>query len=474
MYNAMKNSVFILLLIGCSIVSTAQSLSAKLASAYRVFEKDPQLRSAIASICVMDAETGKIVFEKNSKIGLAPASTLKIITAATAYEVLGKDFQYSTQIGYSGKIEDSALHGSLYILPSGDPTLGSTRWISTNSDSVIGKMITSVKRLGIKKYNSIIVDGTGWEGETIPGGWIWEDIGNYYGAGAEVLNWMENRYELIMQSGKNIGDPIIIKGTRPTLYSYSFISYVRAAAKGTGDNAIIYFPTASSQGTVRGTIPADEKNFIISGAMPSAKNQFVATISDLLSNTGIQRLLTSITIDSSSTNKIKSSELTIFHRETSPPLDSIVFYFLKRSINLYGEALARTFAQQKKLPATTENGSMVIKEFWSNKNIKIDNTELNIRDGSGLAPLNRVTTHAQVHILQYAKKQSWFSGFFNGFPEYNNMKMKSGNISGVKAYCGYHTAKNGRQYIFSFLVNNFNGSASSLNNKMYKVLDVLK
>ncbi|RYG41555.1 MAG: D-alanyl-D-alanine carboxypeptidase/D-alanyl-D-alanine-endopeptidase, partial [Chitinophagaceae bacterium] len=54
------------------------------------------------------------------------------------------------------------------------------------------------------------------------------------------------------------------------------------------------------------------------------------------------------------------------------------------------------------------------------------------------------------------------------------MKLKSGTISRVKSFSGYHTSKDGKQYIVCFIVNNFNGSSSSLVQKMYKVLDVLK
>jgi D-alanyl-D-alanine carboxypeptidase/D-alanyl-D-alanine-endopeptidase (penicillin-binding protein 4) len=54
------------------------------------------------------------------------------------------------------------------------------------------------------------------------------------------------------------------------------------------------------------------------------------------------------------------------------------------------------------------------------------------------------------------------------------MKMKSGTISDVKGFCGYQTSSDGSEYIFSFLINNYSGSASGLVNKMYKVLDVLK
>jgi serine-type D-Ala-D-Ala carboxypeptidase/endopeptidase (penicillin-binding protein 4) len=77
-------------------------------------------------------------------------------------------------------------------------------------------------------------------------------------------------------------------------------------------------------------------------------------------------------------------------------------------------------------------------------------------------------------VLKYAKKQPWFSYYYNAFPEYNGMKMKSGTITDVKGYCGYHTASDGTEYIFSFLVNNYDGSASALVQKMFKVLNVLK
>ena len=79
-----------------------------------------------------------------------------------------------------------------------------------------------------------------------------------------------------------------------------------------------------------------------------------------------------------------------------------------------------------------------------------------------------------VGILQYAKAQSWFSGFYKSLPEFNDMKMKSGTIKDVKGFAGYHTSKAGTEYIFCFLVNNYNGPTSTLVQKMYKVLDELK
>src|SRR5690606_15771540 len=104
----------------------------------------------------------------------------------------------------------------------------------------------------------------------------------------------------------------------------------------------------------------------------------------------------------------------------------------------------------------------------------IAESELAMVDGSGLSPLNRVTTHAQVQMLLHARQQNWCLGLHESLPTFNGMKMKSGTIRGVKGYTGYHKAKDGPEYLFSFVVNNYNGSASSLVKKMYVVLDELK
>ena len=54
------------------------------------------------------------------------------------------------------------------------------------------------------------------------------------------------------------------------------------------------------------------------------------------------------------------------------------------------------------------------------------------------------------------------------------MKMKSGSIGGARAFAGYHTAKDGKQYVFSIIVNNYDGSPVEVVKKMYALLDVLK
>ena len=462
MYDAMKKLLLLLFSV-ISFTGFAQTITSKLAQAFQNFESDTQLKNAISSLYVIDAKTGKVVFDKNSTIGLATASTLKIVTAATAYELLGKDFKYSTSFGYAGKAAGKSLKGNFYIQPSGDPTLGSWRWKTTSDTSVMNNLLNAVKKINITGYNGLTIDQSWWNDEAVPDGWMWQDIGNYYGAGAAGFNWRENQFDVVLKSGKNIGDPVTIVQIKPAYQTTTLSSFASSAAKGSGDNAYVYYPLSKPTGVVRGTIPVNETAFTISAASPDPAAVF--------SNWFTNQLHTKAGVGNGNSS-LPSSDSTLLYTHYSPPVDSIVYWFLKKSINLYGEALVKTFAYQKEGAGITDKGVDIVKNYWKEKGIPV--TELNMVDGSGLSPLNRVTTHAQVAILEYAKKQAWFNGFYYSFPEYNGMKAKSGTIRGVKGFCGYHTAKDGNEYIFSFLVNNYNGSASALVKKMYTVLDVLK
>jgi len=452
----------------------AQNISQKLQKGFQQFENDAQLKHAISSLYVIDAKTGKVVFEKNSQIGLAPASTQKIITSVTAFELLGKDYRYKTVIGSDTGIEKDTLQGNFYIVGAGDPTFGSQRWASTKDSNVLKKFVEILKNKNVQNIKGDIwVDDIQFGINPLPEGWIWQDIGNYYGAGCWGINWNENKYDLILKPGMIVqGSPDVIK-TIPRLYGSKIYSFLKAGEKESGDNAYIYSTPYNEVGFVTGTIPVSKNNFTISGSMPHPAKQFGYTLRKYLKDNGVS-LTGNLKLYSDSVFEYKRvmKMMLVLDSIVSPSLDSIIYWFNKKSINLYGEALIKTFAYEKQGFGSTDSGVAIVKDFWKQKGI--DEDELNISDGSGLSPQNRVTTRAQVEILKYAKNRNWFPSFYNSLPEYNGMKIKSGTIKDVKGFCGYHKAKDGTDYIFSFLVNNYNGSASGLVNKMYKVLDALK
>ena len=472
----MKKIIFVSSYLFLGAWSYCQTVSQQLQMAFQQFESDSQLKHAISSLYVIDAKTGQVVFDKNAQVGLAGASTQKIITAATAFELLGKNYRYKTQFGYQGSISGRRLNGRIYVLPGGDPTLGSWRYESTNESGFTNRLLKAIKGLKIDTAEYMLfVEDSKFEVNNIPDGWIWQDIGNYYGAGAAALNWRENQYDIILKSGKDIGDKVEIADIRPYNYfSHEIESKLSAAAKGTGDNAYIYMPLGTSSATIKGTIPINETRFTISGAVANPGHEFQSRMIDTLKKSGFMVLFAKQPMFNIADDfpSVYSNKGTVFYTENSPSLDSIIYWFLKKSINLYGEALIKTFAYEKQGFGSTDSGVAIVRKFWKEKGL--DEEELNIYDGSGLSPLNRITTHSQVEVLKYAKTKDWFPYFYDALPEYNSMKMKSGTISDVKGFCGYHKAKDGKEYIFSFLVNNYSGKTSGVVNKMYKVLDELK
>jgi D-alanyl-D-alanine carboxypeptidase/D-alanyl-D-alanine-endopeptidase (penicillin-binding protein 4) len=461
----------VFLLAGFSLLGSvcfAQTITAKLQKAFQQFEADSQLKHAISSLYVIDAATGQVVFDKNSQIGLAPASTQKIITSVTAFELLGKDYRYKTEFRYDGTIRDSLLIGNIYIKGSGDPTLGSWRYSSVSADAIKKRFLDELsKRKIYKQRGSLVALSSKYATNKIPDGWIWQDIGNYYGSGSGELNWNENQFDLFLRPGKKEGDEVTIVGTNPVINN-GFQNELKSGSKGSGDNGYIYFQPETSKYYVNGTVPCCVDSFKISGSAMNSDlftlNQFANYLWDGFKEDKVSFHIYILKKELEATTPMFSSY--------SPSLDSIVYWFNKKSINLYGEALIKTFAYEKQGFGSTDSGVAILKKFWKEKGL--DEDELNMADGSGLSPLNRVTTHAQVEILKYAKTKDWFPYFYDALPEYNAMKMKSGTISDVKGFCGYHKAKNGKEYIFSFLVNNYNGKSSQLVSKMYKVLDELK
>ena len=269
-------------------IAFAQSIETKLSNAVKLLETDAQFKHALLSLYVVDSKTGKVVFDKNSQIGLVPASCLKVITSTTAFELLGKDYRYKTDFGFDGNVEGNTLNGNLFITASGDPTLGSWRWDSTKEETIQQKLISALKEKNITTITGdLIIDDSKWETQATPGGWTWDDIGNYYGAGARGLNWHENQYDLILKPGKNAGDTVEITGTEPELQVSVLINELKTGKPGSGDNSIIYLPEDGLIGYVRGTVPAGNKTFTVSGAMPNASISFTYEIEKLLRNNNI-------------------------------------------------------------------------------------------------------------------------------------------------------------------------------------------
>jgi len=466
-----KSPILFFLILASNFVY-AQNKIQNLEKAFNNLLADEQAKHALTSLCVLDANTGKILFAKNEQIGLATASTLKTITAASAFSILGKDFQYQTTLGYSGSImADGTLKGNLIITGSGDPTLGSWRY-QNKENAVLLQWVAAIKAAGIKKIDgSIIGDDCIFGTQTTPEGWVWQDIGNYYGAGTSGLAWRENQFDIHLRPGSNTSAAVTVVKTLPAMPYIQIKNELKTGGSGTGDRTYAFLPPYTNLAYLRGTWGIGIAKSSISVALPDPAFDCAYRLQDTLKRLGIETSQQATTARLMELNSLPIPAITQkINTITSPTLSEITYWFLKKSVNLYGESLLKTIALKTGKAATTAKGVETEVNLWSEKGI--DKSALNIIDGSGLSPGNRITTSAMAGILFQIQKESWFADFYKALPDYNGMKIKSGTINDVSAFAGYHTDTAGNKYIIVININNYSGGG--INKKLFRVLDELK
>jgi D-alanyl-D-alanine carboxypeptidase/D-alanyl-D-alanine-endopeptidase (penicillin-binding protein 4) len=464
----LKKTFVVFLLCTYSTVFS-QSLSQKLEQGYNALAADPQAQYATTALVVLDASTGKVVFGRNQNLGMATASTLKTITSATAFSLLGKDFEYQTSLAYSGSISaDGVLKGDIILIGGGDPTLGSWRYEQTKEDLVLNNWVKAIKDAGIKNIEGRIIGDDGvWGTQSAPEGWIWQDMGNYYGASPSALTWRENQFDVRLKASSS---GVAVLGTKPPMPYLKIVNELKPGAAGTGDKAYAFFPPLSTIAYLRGTWAVGIDKPGISLALPDPAFEAAYRLQDTLKRMGIGSLAPTtaraLVANDQAMPKVSKTLLTL----KSPTLSQIVYWFNKKSINLYGEHLLRTFAWKAGKDASTLNGVGEELNYWASKGL--DRKAMNIIDGSGLSPGTRVTPLAMATVLFLAQKESWYRDYVESFPEHDGMPLKSGSINDVSSYAGYYKADDGKKYIVVININNYSGAGIS--KKLFKVLDLLK
>lgn len=388
------------------------------------------IEHALVSIYAVHSDTGEVLFDMNSDLSLSPGSCMKIATTGAALQLLEVDSRFETHLEYDGFIDDTKiLHGNVYIRGNGDPCLGSDRASSALPwGEQIAVWADAIQKLGIQKIEGrIIGDATKWEKALAVPSWVWEDLGNYYGAGACALSFHENCYSLFFKPGEKVGEKACILRTDPPLPTHIIHNEVTTGPEGSGDCACIYGSEFSSMQFVRGTIPAAVNEFVIRGAIPDPATCCAALLTKKLQERGI----------SLGEEEIAGhSARVLFHTTYSPKMGEIVYWSNQKSINLYAEHLLKKMGEVIYNEGSTASGIKAVTNFWRDQGIDLGG--FNMFDGSGLSRKNLITTKQLVRMLLTIKKSDSFPIFFDSLPQIKgSIRAKSGSMSLIKGYVGY-------------------------------------
>ena len=472
----MRSIPFTVLLTFLTISAFSQEKSSE------TFLGDSSLAHASVSLCVADAVSGELIIDYNSGVSLAPASVMKLITSAAALELLGPEYTFKTRIGYTGKINKrfGRLKGNIIITGGGDPALGS-QYFADHYKDFLTNCIAEIKKLGIKRIRGkVITDDSYYDYQPVPSKWLWEDEGNYYGAGAYGLSVFDNSYEIHFRTKSDSSLPVI-KTIVPDECRFDLTNFLMAS--GATDEGNVFAAPYSHYGWLAGTIPVNQDDFVLKASITDPPLLFSKVFTANLKKDGVKISGDPCTIRSDQKNKptgvVPVTEI------ASPRLAEIIDVLNHESVNLYAEHLIKELGKKFKNDGSTASGVKVILEFL--KNSGIDTNGMFIEDGSGLSPLDAVNSKAMTGLLLYMKnKGKYFSEFYSSLPEAGKegtlknhfsdplfegrMRAKSGSMTRVRSYAGYLTALSGKKFIFCIIVNNFFGPYQEIISYIEKIL----
>ena len=148
-------------------------------------------------------------------------------------------------------------------------------------------------------------------------------------------------------------------------------------------------------------------------------------------------------------------------------MDQILMKMMKESDNLYAESMFyQIAASTDERPATAADGRKLVRRLIDKIGLK--GSDYKIADGSGLSLYNYVSAELEVRLLRYAhQNQNIYLHLLPSLPKAgmdgtlrnrmdnsftrDNVKAKTGSVTGVFSLAGYLTASNGHEICFSII-----------------------
>ena len=449
-------------------------------------EKSDLMASGFVGFSLKVCKSSQKLIETNANKSLSPASTLKLITTATALLNLGADYKYTTTFGYDGSITNEMLNGNIIIKGSGDPSLGSHRF---NKDQFyfLKDWAMALKALGISTISGkILMDNQYFEQNPTPSRWLWGDMGNYYGAGASGINFRENFFTTSITGAKTQNQTAIINKIIPDISPVSVVNEIVTDAPNTGDQVYIYSKPFDNQVLFTGFAPKNQTIYV-KGTLPNPSLELGKELLKTLKEFGIS--FTKDTLGTTKGELIETNSKTNLNfdkvAETqSPALSELILKCNYHSINLYAEALLKTIAVKNGKGNTNEKATKELIDFWKRSGLNTDG--FSPKDGSGLSPQDFVSPNFMTEVLSFMSNHKDFQTYLSSIPVVGesgtvknlaknssakgNIYAKSGSIEGARAYAGYFYAKSGELIAFSMMLNNYAKSGKNAGKELEKLL----
>ncbi|MEU8955838.1 D-alanyl-D-alanine carboxypeptidase/D-alanyl-D-alanine-endopeptidase [Streptomyces sp. NPDC048518] len=427
---------------------------------------DPRMEGGVASVVVADSASGDVLYQHRSSGRLMPASNTKLLTSAAAMGLLGPGHRFTTDVLAEGVKRGRELKGDLYLRGTGDPTT-----LAKDYDQLAAKVADS----GIRRVSGrLVADDTRFDDRRVGDTWGGDDESSYYAAQISALSVApDTDYDtgtviVEVRPGARAGDKPRVSVTPRTDY-VDIDLRARTVAQGGDDTIAVERRHGENTITVSGTVPVGGETTKEWVTVWEPTGYAAAVFRDALTAHGVR-------VGGPTRTGIrtpKGAERLASH--DSMALKDLLVPFMKLSNNMHAESLTKAMGYE----ATGRAGS------WGDglaaiggylKTVGVDPGKIRQVDGSGLSRKDNVAAEQYIALLRSVKGEPWFDDWYAslpvacapdkfdggtlrtrmcGTPAALNVHAKTGSLTGASALSGYVKDKDGRELVFSVILNNY-------------------
>ncbi|MEM9380836.1 MAG: D-alanyl-D-alanine carboxypeptidase/D-alanyl-D-alanine-endopeptidase [Planctomycetota bacterium] len=412
--------------------------------------------AAAVAVVAVDAASGRVILRRLSKVALAPASNMKLLTVAAALVTLGADGAFETRFESDAPVAGGVLEGDLVVRAGGDPL--HRRDGDGSLEPWLDPLADALARGGIQRVRGALVLDEGRWLEPGPGPqWPspsqhWKD----YCALAGGFSANGGCFRATVTPGASGARAAVV--LRPRHHGLTRRGTVTTEGRRVAVNV------GANRGgvTVRGTIRADASPYRAEFAHPDPVDLFGHAVVGGLAERGI-------TVDGGfvRAREVETSDARSLHLMASP-IQSVLDAILLDSNNPVADQLFLATGAAASGEGTRAAGEAAVRDALGR--LGVDPRPLIQVDGSGLSKANRTTAEqiaalvaAVVHqggalreailaALPVAGQSGSLKSRMRGTVAEGRVRAKTGWIKGSSGLSGVAETLEGREVVFSILV----------------------
>jgi len=336
-------------------------------------------------------ERPAIVFARGHTQALMPASTAKILTAATALDLLAPGHVFRTRVTARGRVDGGVLHGDLVVHGSGDPNL-SGRFHDDRPTYVLETFARAVAAAGIRRVaGSLVLDDGPFDRAYVHPTWTEGDRRRWYGAPVAGLAFNDSCADIVVRGGGREGAPASVVSPS-TVGGWGLENKVKTVSTGRPTVGGIWI-RGDSVLRVQGTIPKGQ-SYPFSHPVPDPLRFFAGAFLATLEREGV-------VVEQGARPARDAADRTpgaLEIAQEESPLGTTLEVMNRRSQNFYASLVFKATGARLCGVGSWESGGRAVAEMLRRRGLDPEH-ETRIVDGSGLSAANRTTAATLARLL---------------------------------------------------------------------------